>query len=146
MTYKSILLGLSAIGAAVLAGPAIAQAPAVPAVPAVPGTPATPTGPAVRAAPAVPATPAAPAAPAPNAAAASADASANTAAAIPAGTVVRDSSGAELGVVMAPDPSITSAGRVTIKTGTGFITLPANSLRLEGDVAISTATEPVSPQ
>lgn len=143
MTYKSILLGLSAIGAAVLAGPAIAQAPAVPAVPAVPGTPATPTGPAVRAAPAVPATPAAPA---PNAAAASADASANTAAAIPAGTVVRDSSGAELGVVMAPDPSITSAGRVTIKTGTGFITLPASSLRLEGDVAISTAAEPVSPQ
>ena len=46
---------------------------------------------------------------------------------------------------MAPDPSITSAGRVTIKTSTGFMTVPAASLRLEGGVAISTQVEP-APQ
>ena len=136
MTYKTVLFGIAAIGAVVLAGPALAQVvgaagKVVAPVPAIPVTPATPP---------VPATPA------PSAATTGADASATTTASIPAGTVVCSSTGAELGVVMAPDPAITSAGRVTLKTSTGLMTVPLSSLRMEGDVAISTQAEPTSPQ
>lgn len=139
MTYKVAILGLSAIGAIVLAGPAIAQ------VAGVTGKIVAPV-PAIPATPAVPATPSATATPAPGAATIGADASATTTATIPAGTVVRSSTGAELGVVMAPDPSITSAGRVTLKTSTGLMTVPLSSLRMEGGMAISTQAEPAPPQ
>ena len=139
MTYKTVLFGIAAIGAVVLAGPALAQGvgaagKVVAPVPAIPVTPA------------IPATPPVPATPVPSAATTGADASATTTASIPAGTVVRSSTGAELGVVMAPDPAITSAGRVTLKTSTGLMTVPLSSLRMEGDAVISTQAEPTSPQ
>ena len=163
MTKKSILLGLGAIGALVLADAAGAQvlgggvggrvgAGAQVTVP-------TPAGPVDRAtAAAGRATDRAAAAAkkaeaqaatttrrtvdtARDAAATGADASAAATTrgqvSFPAGTVVRDSAGVQIGTVMAPDPSISSAGRVTIKTSTGFITVPASSLSTQGDVAIS---------
>ena len=59
----------------------------------------------------------------------------------PAGTVVRDAAGVQIGTIMDPDPAMSSAGRVTIKTSTGFITVPRGSLTLQGDVAISKQPE-----
>lgn len=134
MTYKSVLLGLSAIGAIVLAGSAQAQTvdlaggvvaptPSVPAMPAVPPE---------RIAPVT----------APSAVATATDASgtANAAASFSIGTVVRDSTGAQIGTVMDPKDGMATEGRVAIKTGTGFVTVPAASLRLDGGVAISNQT------
>lgn len=164
MTRKSILLGLGAIGALVLGGAADAQIvggvggtvgggvhgplggvtgqagaagridaplPATPAIPAAPAVPPT-------RAPAIPATPAVP-----NAASAGADASATASgrSGFVAGMVVRDSAGVQIGVVMDPDPSMSASGRVTIKTSTGFITVPRASLTIQGDVAVSNQTE-----
>lgn len=160
MTRTSILLGLGAIGALVLTGAAGAQIvggaggtvggavggvtgqgsaagqvaapmPATPAVPATPAAPATRT-------PAIPATPAVP-----SAASAGADASATThgRSDFPAGMVVRDSAGVRIGTVMTPDPSMSASGRVTIKTGAGFITVPRGSLTIQGDAAVSKQTE-----
>ncbi len=152
MTSKTILLGLSAIGALVLAGSANAQivggaggtvggavggvagradvagqargaTPAIPATPAVPGVraPATPAVPSARAA-----------------GSAGADASGQVGRSdFAAGTVVRDSAGVQIGTIMDPDPSARADGRVTIKTSTGFITVPRGSLTLQGDVAVS---------
>lgn len=171
MSRKSILLGLSAIGAIVLAGNASAQivggaggavggtlggvtgqagaagqvtAP-IPDVPvdratsAVRRTTDATTDAAKRAK--AKATEAAGAATdtARGAASAGADASATTAggASFPAGTIVRDSAGVQIGAVMDPDPSISSSGRVAIKTGSGFITVPASSLSMKGGVAVS---------
>ena len=140
MTKKSILLGLGAIGALVLADAAGAQvlgggvggrvgAGAQVTVP----TPAVPVDRATAAAGRATDRAAA--------AAKKAEAQAATTTrgqvSFPAGTVVRDSAGVQIGTVMAPDPSISSAGRVTIKTSTGFITVPASSLSTQGDVAIS---------
>lgn len=147
MNRKTILLGLSAIGAIVLAGGAEAQVvtgvagqvtATPPALPATPATPATPALPATRGVPATPAMPATPATPSARAATtAGADASATARTSFPVGTVVRDSAGVQIGTVMAADPSMASAGRVSIKTSTGFITVPAGSLTMQGDVAIS---------
>lgn len=145
MTRKTILFGLSAIGALVLAGSANAQGvgaavKATPAVPATPATPAMPDGPGERATPAVPAIPATPAVPAaPSASGTGADVSATARGRsdFPAGTVVRDSAGVEIGTVMDPDPAMSASGRVTVKTSTGFITVPRGSLTLDGGVAVS---------
>ncbi|MDO9222281.1 MAG: hypothetical protein Q7U20_01045 [Caulobacter sp.] len=163
MTKKSILLGLSAIGSLVLADAAAAQVLGGGVTGQIGATgqitaPA-PTLPVDRAAGAArsAADRAAAAArrtgrqatatagqtvdTARDAAATGADASATAAtrsqATFPPGTVVRDSAGVEIGTVMSTDPSTSSAGRVAIKTSTGFITVPASSLSMQGDVAIS---------
>ncbi|HRD29909.1 MAG TPA: hypothetical protein PLO65_16550, partial [Caulobacter sp.] len=52
-----------------------------------------------------------------------------------------DSAGVQIGTVMDPDPTMHANGRVTIKTSTGFITVPRGSLTLEGGVAVSRQTE-----
>ncbi|MFZ5669415.1 MAG: hypothetical protein ACOY4K_07960 [Pseudomonadota bacterium] len=152
MSTKPLLLG--AAGALVMSGAALAQiaggvggavsgqvtAP-TPAVPAVPATPAVPS---VRA-PATPAVPATPATPSARAAAtAGADVSARTEgrAMFPAGTVVRDSAGVQIGVIMEPeDDMVRASGRVTIRTSTGFITVPRGALTMDGEVAVSKKTE-----
>ncbi|MBI5940263.1 MAG: hypothetical protein HY859_07545 [Caulobacterales bacterium] len=146
MTRKSILLGLGAIGALVLAGNAGAQIVGG-AGGTVGGAVGGVTGQgsaAGQVAAPMPATPAVPATPAiPSAASAGADASATARGRsdFPAGMVVRDSAGVQIGTVMDPDPSMTASGRVTIKTGTGFITVPRGSLTIQGDVAVSKQTE-----
>lgn len=143
MTRKSILLGLGAVGALALAGNAGAQIVGG-AVGGVTGQgsaagqvaapmSATPAVPATRT-PAIPATPAVPSA---ASAGADASASASSRSDFPSGMVVRDSAGVQIGTVMAPDPSVDMAGRVRIKTGAGFITVPRGSLMVQGDVAVS---------
>jgi len=136
MPHKTALLGLSAIGALVIAGSAHAQTAglagkAVATPPAMPATPATP---------ALPATPPRAVAPAATTSGADVSATANAAAGFPIGTVVRDSAGVQIGTVMDPTEGMATEGRVAIRTGSGFITVPAASLRLDGGVAISNQT------
>lgn len=140
MTYKNVLLGLSAIGAVVVAGSVQAQTVGVTGVVVAP-TPAVPAMPAVPPKAAMPAERVAPATP-PATAATGTDVSgtANAAASFAIGTVVRDSTGAQIGTVMDPKEGMATDGRVAIKTGTGFVTVPAASLRLDGGVAISNQT------
>lgn len=137
MPYKTVLSGLGAIGALVIAGTAQAQtvdlagkaAVTPPAAPAMPATPALPATPPKAAMP-----------PAATTAGADVSATANAAASFPIGTVVRDSAGVQIGTVMDPKEGMATEGRVAIRTGSGFITVPAASLRLDGGVAVSSQT------
>lgn len=124
MTYKSVLLGLSTISAIVLAG--TAQAQMTMPMPAMPPKPAVP--PVSAPAPAAPST------------GTDVSGTANAAASFAIGTVVKDSTGAQIGTVMDPKEGMATEGRVAIKTSSGFLTVPAASLRMDGDVAVSSQT------
>lgn len=59
------------------------------------------------------------------------------AAALTAGTSVRDRNGAEIGTVA----SVDSSGNVKIKTSGGVITVPATALTVSGGIAVSSMSE-----